>query len=122
MSETEARTIAFARDTMLPPAPPPAREAGAVRWLRANLFSGPLNVVLTILAAWLLWAVLRDTVPWAWRGVWRADSVAECRAIRDQLYGPGVPAACWAVLTERWRQLVFGFYPAAELWRAPSRA
>jgi general L-amino acid transport system permease protein len=33
-------------------------------------------------------------------------------AIRDELYGEGVPAACWAVITERWQQLLFGFYPA----------
>jgi general L-amino acid transport system permease protein len=104
---------------MLPAEPPPAREAGAVRWLRENLFSGWLNVLLTVLATWLLWVVLRDALPWAWRGIWRADNVAECRAIRDELYGPGVPAACWAVITERWRQLVFGFYPAGELWRPP---
>jgi general L-amino acid transport system permease protein len=90
-----------------------------VRWLRENLFSGWLNVLLTVLATWLLWVVLRDALPWAWRGIWRADNVAECRAIRDELYGPGVPAACWAVITERWRQLVFGFYPAGELWRPP---
>lgn len=119
MSEIEARTIAFARDTMLPAAPPPTRETGAVRWLRANLFSGWLNVVLTVLAAWFLWVVLRDTVPWAWRGIWVADNVADCRAIRDARYGPGVPAACWAVIAERWRQIFFGFYPAGELWRPP---
>jgi general L-amino acid transport system permease protein len=119
MSEIEARTLAFARDTMLPPAPPPAREAGAVRWVRQNLLSGPLNVILTLLALWLLWVALRDVVPWAWRGIWRAENVAECRTIRDQLHGPGVPAACWAVLTERWQQLVFGFYPAGQLWRPP---
>ena len=50
MSDIEAQTIAYARDTMLPPAPPPTREAGAVRWLRANLLSGPFNVVLTAVA------------------------------------------------------------------------
>jgi len=119
MSDLEAQTIAFSRDTMLPSAPPPARETGAVRWVRANLLSGPLNVILTLLALWLLWTALKDILPWAWRGIWRADNVGECRTIRDQLYGPGVPAACWAVLTERWRQLVFGFYPASGIWRPP---
>ena len=37
MSDLHAQTVAYARDTMLPPAPPPRRETGAVRWLRANL-------------------------------------------------------------------------------------
>jgi general L-amino acid transport system permease protein len=119
MSDTHAQTVAFARHIMLPSAPPPSSEVGALRWLRENLFSGWLNILLTVFALWLLWATLSDVLPWAWRGIWVADNVSQCRAIRDELYGPGVPAACWAVLTERWRQLVFGFYPAGELWRPP---
>ncbi|EYD76811.1 Glutamate transport membrane-spanning protein [Rubellimicrobium mesophilum DSM 19309] len=119
MSELHAQTVAQVRDTMLPPVPPPRRETGAIRWLRQNLFSGPLNIILTVLAIWLLWVALRDVVPWAWRGVWRASSLNECRAIRDQLYPEGTSAACWAVLTDRWRQLVFGFYPASQIWRPP---
>ena len=119
MSELHAQTVAQVRDTMLPPAPPPRSEVGAIRWLRENLFSGPLNIILTVLALWLLWAVLHEALPWAWRGIWRADSLTECRAIRDQLYPEGTSVACWAVITERWRQLVFGFYPASQIWRPP---
>lgn len=119
MSDLHSQTVAFARDTMMPSALPPVRERGAVKWLRENLFSGPFNIVLTLLAAWLLWVALRDVLPWALRGIWRADSLSDCRAIRDQLYGPGVPAACWAVITERWQQLLFGFYPPSQLWRPP---
>jgi general L-amino acid transport system permease protein len=76
-----------------------------------------LSILLTVLALWLLWAALRDVLPWAWRGIWQAESISECRAIRDQLYGEGASAACWAVIRARWQQLVFGFYPSAELWR-----
>jgi general L-amino acid transport system permease protein len=119
MSELHAQTVAQVRDTMLPPAPPPLRETGAIRWLRENLFSGPLNILLTVVSAWLLWVALRDVLPWAWRGIWEADSLTECRAIRDQLYPEGTEAACWAVISNRWRQLTFGFYPASELWRPP---
>lgn len=117
MSDTHAQTVAFARDTMLPPAPPPSRETGALRWLRENLFSGPLNVLLTLLSVWLLWIALRDFLPWALRGIWRAESLTECRAIRDQLYPEGASVACWAVITDRWQQLVFGFYPRSGYWR-----
>jgi general L-amino acid transport system permease protein len=119
MSDLHAQTVAYARDTMMPPAPPPVRERGAVRWLRENLFSGPLNIALTVIALWLLWIALKDLLPWAWRGIWRAESLSECRTIRNELYGEGVPAACWAVITERWQQLLFGFYPRGHLWRPP---
>ena len=119
MSEIHSQTVAFARDTMMPPTPPPVRERGAVKWLRENLFSGPFNILLTLIALWLLWLALRDVVPWAWRGIWQAESLSQCRAIRNELYGEGVPVACWAVITERWQQLLFGFYPAGHLWRPP---
>jgi general L-amino acid transport system permease protein len=119
MSELEAQTLAYARDTMIPPAPPPAGERGAVKWLRENLLSGPFNIALTVVTVLLLWVALRDLLPWMWRGIWRAESVTECRAIRDQLYGEGSTAACWAVIPARWQQLVFGFYPRTELWRPP---
>jgi general L-amino acid transport system permease protein len=119
VSDLHSQTVGYTRDTMLPPAPPPAGERGAVKWMRENLFSGPLNIVLTLVTLWLLWLALREVVPWMWRGIWDAGSVTECRARRDALYGPGASAACWAVIPARWRQLVFGFYPAGELWRPP---
>ena len=45
MSETHAQTVAYVRDTMLPPQAPPVTERGAIKWLRENLFSGPLNIL-----------------------------------------------------------------------------
>ena len=49
---------AFVRATPLAPLPPPLTEAGAIGWLRKNLFSGPLNIALTILCALLIvWIV-----------------------------------------------------------------
>ena len=48
MSELHAETVPFVRDTMLPQAAPPARQSGAVLWLRENLFSGPLLSLIHI--------------------------------------------------------------------------
>ena len=48
MSERHGEAVPFVRGAMLPPAPPPARQSGAWRWLRLNLFSGPLNTALTL--------------------------------------------------------------------------
>ena len=43
MSDTHAHSVAFVRETSLPPAPPPAAETGIVKWLRENLFATPAN-------------------------------------------------------------------------------
>ncbi len=117
MSELHAGTVAYVRDTMIPPAPPPRGEGGALNWLRDNLFPSWLNAILTVVAVAAVVWVVAHVAPWMWRGIWHAGSLTECRAIRDELYGPGVSAACFAVLTDRWHQLVFGFYPQTQYWR-----
>ena len=65
--------------------------------------------MLTLLSVYLIWSVLASVMPWTLNGVWGASSLNECREIRD---ARGLEtAACWAVINERWLQLLFGFYP-----------
>ena len=107
----------YVRKEMLPQSPPPAREAGAIKWARENLFSSPLNAILTLAGVfsvlWLFW----EFTPWFWRSVWHANTLAECRDIITAAYGEGVTGACWAVIKERWPQYLFGFYPSDLYWR-----
>jgi general L-amino acid transport system permease protein len=117
MRETHAHSTAFVRKEMLPQQTPPITETGVIKWLRENLFSSWLNAILTVLALWAVWWVAAHVLPWAVYGIWNASSLNECRAIRDELYGPGTSVACWAVITERWNQLLFGFYPPQYYWR-----
>jgi general L-amino acid transport system permease protein len=88
--------------------PPPPGASWARRWA-AELFGTPwralASVALLALLAWagahaLDWAVLR--------AVFRPDAEA-CRA-------PGT-GACWGVIAEKWRPLLFGRYPYEEQWR-----
>ncbi|MGR3399338.1 MAG: hypothetical protein ACU0CL_09905 [Paracoccus sp. (in: a-proteobacteria)] len=81
MSDTHAQTVPFVRDTMLPAAPPPDRQSGAIRWLRENLFSGPVNTVLTILGALIIWFLVATFWDWFAHSVWNASSLSECRDI-----------------------------------------
>ena len=112
MSDTHAQTVAYVRNEMLPPAEPPLREAGAVKWLRENLFSGALNTALTLAALAIIWYALAAIGPWLLNSVWSAGSLAECRAILE-----GTSGACFSVITDRWHQLLFGFYPPQHYWR-----
>ncbi|KFI26239.1 amino acid ABC transporter permease [Haematobacter massiliensis] len=109
--------ISFVRRHMLEPEDPPAREQGAVKWLRENLFSGPVNIILTVIALYLCYLIIAAVGPWLARSVWHAGSLTECRQILAERYGPDVNGACFAVITERWNQLLFGFYPRQFYWR-----
>jgi general L-amino acid transport system permease protein len=99
----------FVRDTMLPPAPPPVSQTGWVLWARENLFSSWLNTLLTLVSLFAIWFLLSGLLPWVFDATWFASSRKECLAAGE--------GGCFAVITERWPQLFFGFYPAEEYWR-----
>lgn len=89
---------------------PPKIATGLLYWARKNLFSSPLNIVLTLLSVWLLLLFIPPFIEWALiDAVWQADSGQACRAA-----GKG---ACWAFIAEKYRLMLFGVYPYDEQWR-----
>ena len=81
---------------------------GAVDWLRRHLFSTPLNGAITVVLLLALGWLLPKVFGWAvWHAVWGAAPVAACDAVR----GTG---ACWAVVWEKFRFMMFGVYPFAQ--------
>lgn len=112
MSDTHSNTVSYVRDTMLGQQVPPVTERGVVRWLRENLFSGWLNSLLTIASLGVVWFILIEIGPWLLNSVWNAESLRGCREILD-----GTSGACFAVIKDRWHQLLFGFYPPEHYWR-----
>ena len=110
------QSIAFVRHKTLPPSPPPASETGIVKWMRENLFSSVTNSILTLAALYAIYSILSGSMPWILGGIWQAPSLQACREILA-----GDSAGCFAVLTERWHQLIFGFkYPQESYWRPTS--
>ncbi|MEO0467731.1 MAG: ABC transporter permease subunit [Pseudomonadota bacterium] len=113
MSDTNAESVAFVQKSPIPPSPPPVSEAGLVKWLRENLFSGWFNTILTLVALYLVLQIVISAFPWFYNGVWEAGSIRECRDILQ-----GTVGACFAVLVDRWDHLLFGFnYPQDAYWR-----
>jgi general L-amino acid transport system permease protein len=102
---------------MLPEQTPPITAAGPVKWLRENLFSNWVNTILTVISLYVVYWILSHVSGWVLFGIWDAESLSDCRDIRDARYGEGASVACWAVLTDRWDQLMFGFYPSEFYWR-----
>ena len=105
--------LSFVRTEMLPEQAPPVTEQGVVKWLRENLFAGPINTVMTLISLVVIYKILAGITPWLANGVWTTSSLAECREVLQ-----GQTGGCFSVLTERWNQLLFGFkYPVEEYWR-----
>ncbi|KQB96016.1 amino acid ABC transporter permease [Loktanella sp. 1ANDIMAR09] len=113
MSDTHSHSVAFVRTETLPQLPPPASEAGVVKWMRENLFSSIPNSILTLVSLYVIFQLVTGAFPWIANGIWNTNSLAECREILD-----GATGACFSVITERWNQLLFGFsYPSEFYWR-----
>jgi general L-amino acid transport system permease protein len=90
---------------------PPVRRP--VAWLRENLFPSWLSAVVTLLLAFLILRGLWSFVQWGLvNAVWWVpdDQSQACRALR----GVG---ACWAVVTEKYRFILFATYPFDQQWR-----
>ena len=93
-----------------PNLPPPPGTVGFYGWIRNNLFSSISNTLLTIVSVVLVYYLIDGIIGWfLFDAVFDADSKIECRKIND--------GACWAVITRRVGQFVYGFYPEAERWR-----
>lgn len=89
--------------------PAPVKTDGLVPWIRANLFGNWLTSVGTIILGGLLLWIVPNLLGWAlFRAAWAPNAEA-CR-----LDGVG---ACWGVVAEKYRLIIFGRYPFEEQWR-----
>ena len=109
--------LSYVRTDVLPERAPPTSQSGAIKWVRENLFDGWFNGIMTLVSVYVIYSVLSHILPWMFNGVWVADSLQDCRVVLEAAIG-STDGACWAVLTERWKQLLYGFYPSEFYWRA----
>ena len=94
---------------------PPVRHAGLLGWLRRNLFYSWVSSLITAGLAYLVLRVGTDLANWALFGaVWTVpyDSAGAQTQICREATG-----ACWAVIAEKHRYILFGSYPFDEQWR-----
>ncbi len=97
-----------------PDLPPPPNSTGVVGWAKANLFSSPLNIALTLLALWFLWQILPPSIHWLFSGaVWAAADRKECWALMEAPRD----GACWAFIRGSLELFLYGWYPEPERWR-----
>ena len=87
----------------------PVKTEGLVAWVRINLFSDFVTGLMTLIVGGALLYVIPQLFSWAiWRASW-APNFEPCRV-------DGV-GACWGVVAEKYRIILFGRYPFEEQWR-----
>jgi general L-amino acid transport system permease protein len=100
-----ARTAITAETSELPP----VEKIGALRWMRQNLFNSPFNTVLSLLSIGLVVYWGAEFFKWGiLDAVWYTPDHNVCRR---------ATGACWAVIAEKHRPMLFGVYPYEEHWR-----
>ena len=91
------------------PRPAPVQSRGLAGWLRSNLFADWKTSLSTVILGGLMLWYLPQVLNWGvLQAIWRPDSDA-CRV-------DGV-GACWGVIAEKYRLIIFGRYPFDEQWR-----
>jgi general L-amino acid transport system permease protein len=89
--------------------PAPVKTEGAIAWIRSNLFGDWKTTLGTLVVGAILLKVLPPFLQWAIvSAVWVPD-YAKCDV--------GHAGACWGVIAEKYRIIIFGRYPFEEQWR-----
>jgi general L-amino acid transport system permease protein len=112
--EAATDTLRFVRVRQVDAAPPPSLVRGPVAWIRENLFSGPVNTILTLIALYLIYVLVPPAIRFLFiDAVWTGSNRDACR---PEVVGRTV-GACWAYVFNKINYFVYGSYPAADRWR-----
>jgi general L-amino acid transport system permease protein len=105
---------AFVRQTITEPRRPPVRTTGIVGFARERLFNTPLNIMITLIGAALLWLILVPVFKFLFvDAVWQGSDRNAClEANVGRVVG-----ACWPFVQAKFDQFIYGFYPEDQRWR-----
>lgn len=113
----EATAPRPAQDAELGHRRPPLLAVGPLAWAKTNLFSSWISTAVTLALGYLLVRWTMGFIDWAFiNAIWSVPVTPQgaqtqaCRAL-------GGTGACWAVVTEKHRFILFGTYPYEEHWR-----
>jgi general L-amino acid transport system permease protein len=88
----------------------PTQSTGFFAWIKRNFFAtwydGVISIVFGLLVVWAFSGIIN----WAFLdAIWAVENKESC--------GRGA-GACWAVIQDRGRLILFGLYPYEEQWRS----
>lgn len=87
---------------------PPVTSVGVIGWVKENLFKGWFNSLLTIVTIYLLYKTIPPLFKWMFIDSAWTTTGQGCRE---------AAGACWSIITNNLRFIIFGFYPYDQQWR-----
>ncbi len=112
MSTTTITAPAAARER------PPAGSVGIVGWMRLNLFGSVWSTAVTLALGYVIIRIVVSLFLWGvvnaiWTVPYSASGIADTSVCQN---AKGV-GACWAILGDKYRLILFGRYPYDQQWR-----
>lgn len=109
----------FIRKDILLPIQAPLSERSVWGWLRKNLFSTPLNIIISLVAIFIVAYLMVPLLNWlVFNAVWSGEDRKVCATLEQ---GGVMPndwhGACWAFVKANFGQFIYGRYPLDHLWR-----
>jgi general L-amino acid transport system permease protein len=87
---------------------PPLNTDSPLYRVRKNLFGSIQDTILTLVSLYVIWLIVPSFIEWAFLD---ADFFAEDR------FGCTSDGACWGLITSRWDQFIYGYFPIEDRWR-----
>jgi general L-amino acid transport system permease protein len=94
----------------IPPRVAPIKQGGLVYWLRTNLFADWKSGLTTLVIVAFALYFLPHFLDWAIVKAITEPNAEICQQARGQ-------GACWGVIAEKYRLIIFGRYPFDQQWR-----
>ncbi|MFU0503471.1 amino acid ABC transporter permease [Pseudaminobacter sp. NGMCC 1.201702] len=112
-------SLSYVRTEMSASQPPPAAERGLVKWLRKNLIATPTDAVLTVVGIAIVLFTLPPFINWLFiNAQWTGTDRTFCATVAQGGMQPdGWSGACWAFVSAKFEQFLFGRYTISERWR-----
>lgn len=102
-----------------PSLPPPVHHVGVLGWLRRNLFNSPVNSLVTLCLLYGFYLVIPELYHWfIGNALFSAPENYEAGRLGVGAACREIDGACWLMLSENWRFMLFGSYPPSERWRS----
>jgi hypothetical protein len=97
---------------------PPSSIVGPWAWARANLFGSWWSTAVTLVLGYLILRLVFEIISWGlihavWEVPYNQQGVADTTACQN---AKGI-GACWAIIRDKYRLILFGRFPYDEQWR-----